>query len=280
SMTNSSASEILERIDAEIALIQQGKNINDGLIVLRNITKENFDNHDKILEIKENEIIVYKSIAYQNYQEAQFFRCCLYKDLMETIMWWYNILLDKVVDYVLNIKIVKKVIKEIKEKIPGWVLHIIQTQDVLKKFHPKNWFYVKYIFKSFVLPLLFIPIYLSRIPVTKASDEKMVIEVPGDDNVRKEIISYLRTGKIDYNYKIESNFFTSEKTKHNEIIGIWEDEYGDEDNKPKFRLMKVTSKKNHLKKQSVAGVECEKGNGKILKAFLLCYVEDGDDVNY
>ncbi|CAG8841122.1 17232_t:CDS:1, partial [Racocetra persica] len=105
SMTNSSASEILERIDAEIALIKQGKNINDGLIVLRNITKEIFDNHDKLLEIKENEIIVYKSIAYQNYQEAQFFKFCLYKDLMETIIWWYNILLDKVIDYVLNIEI-------------------------------------------------------------------------------------------------------------------------------------------------------------------------------
>ncbi|CAG8840149.1 881_t:CDS:1, partial [Racocetra persica] len=112
------------------------------------------------------------------------------------------------------------------------------------------------------------------------SDEKMVIEVPGDDNVRKEIISYLRSGKINYNYKIESNFFTSEKIKHNEIIGIWEEEYSDEDNKSKFKIMKVTSKKNHLKKQSVAGLSCEKGSGKVLNAFLLCYVEDGDDVNY
>ncbi|CAG8830066.1 24473_t:CDS:2, partial [Racocetra persica] len=79
------------------------------------------------------------------------------------------------------------------------------------------------------------------------SGEKMVIEVPGDDNVRKEIISYLRSGKIDYNYQIESNFFTSEKNKHNEIIGIWEEEYG---------------------------------SRKILNAFLLYYVEDSDDVNY
>ncbi len=110
--------------------------------------------------------------------------------------------------------------------------------------------------------------------------EKMVIEVPGDDNVRKEIISYLRSGKIDYNYNIESNFFTSEKVKHNEIIGIWEKEYGNKDNKSKFDIMKVTSKKNHLKTQSVAGLTCEKGSGKVLKAFLLCYSEDGDDVNY
>ncbi|CAG8814148.1 3834_t:CDS:1, partial [Racocetra persica] len=112
------------------------------------------------------------------------------------------------------------------------------------------------------------------------STEKMVIEVPGDDNVRKEIISYLRSSKIDYNYQIMSNFFISEKIKHNEIIGIWEEEYSNEDNKSLFKIMKVTSKKSHLKKQSVASVECEKGNGKILKAFLLYYAEDGDDVNY
>ncbi|CAG8819198.1 16619_t:CDS:1 [Racocetra persica] len=112
------------------------------------------------------------------------------------------------------------------------------------------------------------------------SSEKMVIEVPGDDNVRKEIVSYLRSGKIDYNYQIESNFFTSEKNKHNEIIGIWEEEYGNEDNKSIFRIMKVTSKKSHLKKQSVAGLSCEKGTGKVINVFLLCYVEDGDDVNY
>ncbi|CAG8844769.1 16652_t:CDS:1, partial [Racocetra persica] len=95
-MTNSSASEIfLERIETEITLIQQGKNINDGLIVLRDIIKESFDNHDKRLEEADYEINVYKSIAYQNYQEAQFFKYCLYKDLMETILWWYNILFDK-----------------------------------------------------------------------------------------------------------------------------------------------------------------------------------------
>ncbi|CAG8815497.1 20829_t:CDS:1, partial [Racocetra persica] len=110
--------------------------------------------------------------------------------------------------------------------------------------------------------------------------EKMVIKIPEDDNVRKEIISYLRSSKIDYNYQIESNFFTSERNKHNEIIGIWEEEFGDEDNKSKFRIMKVTTKKNHLKKQSVASLNCEKGKGKVLNAFLLCYVEDGEDVNY
>ncbi|CAG8835453.1 10346_t:CDS:1, partial [Racocetra persica] len=111
------------------------------------------------------------------------------------------------------------------------------------------------------------------------SSEKMVIEVPGDDNVRKEIIFYLKSGKIDYNYSIELNFFTSEKNKHNEIIGIWEEEYGNKDNKLKFRIMK-SSKKNYLKKQSVAGLSCEKGNGKVFNAFLLCFVEDGEDVNY
>src|SRR5690348_6608902 len=103
--------------------------------------------------------------------------------------------------------------------------------------------------------------------------EKMVIEVPRNDNVRKEIISYLRSGKIDYNYKIESNFFTSKKNKHNEIIDIWEEEYGNNKNKSKFKIMKKTTKKNHLKSQSVAGLNYEKGNEKVLKAFLLCYVE-------
>ncbi|CAG8817433.1 21697_t:CDS:1 [Racocetra persica] len=112
------------------------------------------------------------------------------------------------------------------------------------------------------------------------SGEKMVIEVSGDNNIRKEIISYLRSGKIDYNYQIKSNFFTSEKNKHNEIIGIWEEEYSNEDNKSKFKIMKVISKKSHLKKQSVAGLSCEKENRKVLNTFLLCYVEDGDDVNY
>ncbi|CAG8747571.1 21620_t:CDS:2, partial [Racocetra persica] len=114
----------------------------------------------------------------------------------------------------------------------------------------------------------------------KESSEKMVIEVPGNNNVRKEIISYHRSGKIDYNYQIESNFFTSEKKKHNKIIGIWEEEYGNEDNKSKFKIMKVISKKSHLKKQSVAGLSCKKGSRKVLNAFLLCYVEDGENVNY
>ncbi|CAG8814146.1 3833_t:CDS:2 [Racocetra persica] len=105
SMTNSSAaSEILEQLDAEIVLIKQEKNINDGLIVIRNITQEIFDYHDKMFELKEHEITFHKLLAYEHYQEAQFFKYCLYKNLMETIMWWYIILLDKVVDYVLNIK--------------------------------------------------------------------------------------------------------------------------------------------------------------------------------
>ncbi|CAG8847727.1 11243_t:CDS:2, partial [Racocetra persica] len=72
------------------------------------------------------------------------------------------------------------------------------------------------------------------------SGEKIVIEVSGDDN---------------------------------------KEEYGNEDNKLKFKIMK-SSKKSHLKKQSVAGLSCEKGSGKVLNAFLLCFVEDGDDVNY
>ncbi|CAG8846411.1 22270_t:CDS:2, partial [Racocetra persica] len=56
--------------------------------------------------------------------------------------------------------------------------------------------------------------------------EKMVIEVLGDDNIRKEIISYLRSGKINYNYQIELNFFTSERNKHNEIIDGDDVSYG------------------------------------------------------
>ncbi|CAG8818941.1 18764_t:CDS:2, partial [Racocetra persica] len=223
SMTNSSAaSEILERLDAEIILIKQGKNINDGLIVIRNITQEIFDYHNKMFELKEHEITIHKSLTYEYYQEAQFFRYYLYKDLMETIIWWYIILLDKVVDYVLNIKIVKKIVEEIKKKISGWVLHIIQTQDNSRS---------KGVFRSYF-----------DVYEDSGSGEKIVIEVSGDDNVRKKIISYLRSGKIDYNYQIESNFFTSEKIKHNEIIHIWE-EYGNEDNKLKFKLMK-SSKKN------------------------------------
>ncbi|CAG8851891.1 2652_t:CDS:1, partial [Racocetra persica] len=85
---------------------------------------------------------------------------------------------------------------------------------------------------------------------------------------------------VNANYQIESNFFTSEKIKHNEIIDIWEEEYGNEDNKLKFKIMKKTSKKSHLKKQSIAGLSCEKGSGKVLNAFLLYYIEDGDDINY
>src|SRR5437868_2358310 len=110
-------------------------------------------------------------------------------------------------------------------------------------------------------------------------DNKVTVELPVDKNVRNEMISLLRSGTIDYNYKMNTNFFTAEANQHNQIIDNWRSEYGNTDNEKKFDLMKIALKKNSLKNQHVVNLTIGE-RGKKVVVLLLCYEKSDDDINY
>src|SRR2546423_1881922 len=111
------------------------------------------------------------------------------------------------------------------------------------------------------------------------SDNKVTIQLPVDNNIRNEIISLLRSGTIDYNYKMSINFFTAEANQHNQIIENWREEYENDSNKGKFKMMKCTLKKNDLKDQLVVNLTVGNKSKKVV-VLLLCYEKGDDEINY
>jgi hypothetical protein len=73
---------------------------------------------------------------------------------------------------------------------------------------------------------------------SEEENSALPVEIQGDKNVRNEITQWLRSGQIDYNYQIETNFFTGEDSNHSDIIDIWREDYENDKNKTKFKIMK------------------------------------------
>ncbi|CAG8582797.1 11120_t:CDS:2, partial [Scutellospora calospora] len=111
------------------------------------------------------------------------------------------------------------------------------------------------------------------------NDEPMPVVIEGDKNVRNEIVQWLRSGKIDFNYKITTNFFTGKKGNHSDVIDLWREDYETPENKNKFKIMKIT-KKNNLKNQHVSGIKGTDKSDKRIEVFLLCFDTSDDEINY
>jgi hypothetical protein len=159
----------LDKLEKEIAKLS---GTNHKQIIKK--CKKIFKHINRELGQKEKTIVFLRDENYDLQGQVNFYKNCLYKELIETISSFFDKILDDLIDYFLNINVIQNIL----DKIKNFILQ--PFFDKLLEFgidyiHPKKWFFVKKFFRMIFLPLSFTPIFIFKLPIIRTFGDLFII---------------------------------------------------------------------------------------------------------
>ena len=145
--------------------------------ILKQVSKLTLTDYNRVYEEQNETIDALKLINLNLACEAQYYKGCLCKELLQSIKEWFNELIDFLVFLILELSFIKKLISLIRNVIPGFILNILQTLNFFEKIHPKNWPIVQHFFTKFILPLIFLTLYFLRLPILRTVCDLLIIYI-------------------------------------------------------------------------------------------------------